>query len=89
MAGGAGDDIMYSYGGADWFIYGAVGFGADQISGFSRADGAKIYLVGWGFTFEALSAGFSYGGGNGQITIGADSILVFGVTQFLESDFML
>ncbi|MDW8314735.1 MAG: calcium-binding protein, partial [Rhodovarius sp.] len=88
LVGGEGDDILYSYGGADRFVFSAPGFGFDQISGFSRAAGARIDLSGLGLSFAAIQPGFQFGDGNGQITIGTDRILVYGVTQFLESDFI-
>ena len=86
--GGTQDDIIYSYGGADRFLYGQAGWGFDQISGFDRAQGMKIDMTGLGTSFAALQSGFQFGGGNGQVSFGADTILVYGVTSFIASDFI-
>lgn len=86
--GGTGDDIIYSYGGADRFLYGRAGWGADQISGFDRAQGMRIDLGGLGLNFAAIEGGFAFGGGSGIIRIGADSIFVYGADAFLEGDFL-
>ncbi len=85
--GGTGDDIIYAYGGADRFVFEA-GSGFDQISGFDRAQGMKIDLTAWGTSFAAIEAAFTYGGGNGQVNIGADRALVYGVTGFVAEDFL-
>ena len=86
--GGTGDDIIYSYGGADQFLYGTAGWGFDQVSGFDRVQGMKFDLSGLGTSFAAIQSGFAYGGGNGQFTIGGDRVLVYGVTAFEASDFL-
>ncbi len=86
--GGTEDDIIYAYGGADRFLYREAGWGFDQVSGFDREQGMKFDLSGLGLSFEAIQPGILYGNGNGQFSIGADRVLVYGVTAFQESDFI-
>jgi len=76
--GQGGNDTMYSQGGPDRFAYEGTGWGVDQIAGFSQAAGAKLYFTGSGIGFNQLT--LSFGGGNTQVTMGADIILVFGAT---------
>jgi len=88
LDGGTGDDILYSNGGADRFLFTAPGWGFDQVAGFDRAAGAKLVLSGLGTDYATISAGLTFGGGNTQINLGGDRVLVYGVTGLLESDFI-
>ena len=88
MEGGSGDDILYSYGGADRFVFSSPGWGFDQISGFNRADGARIVLTGLQTDYATVSANLTFGGGNTQINLGSDRVLVYGLGNLLESDFI-
>ena len=86
LIGGAGNDILYSYGGADQFVYAGAGWGFDQISGFSRAAGAKLDFRGSGIGFGDLT--LTSGGGNGQAAYGDSAVLVYGVGNLAAADFL-
>ena len=85
ITGGTGDDILYSYGGADRFIYAGTGWGTDLIGGFSQAAGAKLDFRGSGIGFAQLN--LNAAGGNTQVNLGQDVILVFGAV-LTEADFL-
>ncbi len=82
--GGAGDDIFYSQGGADRYIYDVAGSGFDQISGWTA--GSKIDFTGRGFSMASLS--FATANGNTQVTFGGDRTLVYGVAGLVAADFI-
>jgi Ca2+-binding RTX toxin-like protein len=82
--GDAGDDTLYSLGGADRFLYAAQGWGVDQINGFVQG-AARLDFTGSGIGFQQLA--LSFGNGNTQVTLGADIILVFGAT-LVQGDFI-
>ena len=86
FGGGTGNDILYSGGGADLFIYPGAGWGFDQISGFSRAAGAKLDFRGSGITFADLT--LTTGNGNGQAGFGGSAVLVYGVGALVAGDFL-
>lgn len=85
LTGGAGNDTLYCYGGADRLIYAAPGWGSDLVSGFSTAEGGRLDFRGSGLNFVDLS--LNVGGGNTQVSYGADVILVFGVV-LTQGDFI-
>jgi len=88
LTGGAGDDTIYAGGGADRLIIDAPGWGVDQVAGLSTAAGAKVvFAPGSGVTgFGQLA--INSAGGNTQVTVGADIILLFGVPAVTASDFL-
>jgi Ca2+-binding RTX toxin-like protein len=72
--GGAGDDILYSGGGADHFLYGASGWGHDQISGFIHGL-SKLDFHNLGISFDQIK--LVNLGGNAQVILGNDTILLY------------
>jgi len=85
--GGTGDDIIYANGGADRFIF-ETGSAFDQIAGFDRAQGMKIDLTAWGTSFASIAPLFTYGDGNTQVNLGADRVLIYGVSGLVADDFI-
>lgn len=83
--GGAGNDTFYSLGGADVFVYDIALFGYDQINGFVLGQ-AKFDFRGSGYSFSDLF--LNEAGGNTQIEVNGQAILVFGVTGLTASDFI-
>ncbi|MCX7932630.1 MAG: choice-of-anchor L domain-containing protein [Rhodovarius sp.] len=83
--GGAGNDTFYSLGGADVFVYDIALFGYDQINGFVLGQ-AKFDFRGSGYSFGDLF--LNEAGGNTQIEVNGQAILVFGVTGLTASDFI-
>ena len=83
--GDAGNDILYSLGGADRFIYNAPGWGYDQINGFVQGQ-ARLDFTGSGIGFDQLF--IQSANGNSQVEFGGAAILVFGVATLSASDFL-
>ena len=83
--GDAGNDTLYSLGGADRFVYQGPGWGYDAINGFTQG-AAKLVFTGSGITFGQLS--IVSGTGNSQVEYGGSAILVFGVANLTASDFL-
>ncbi len=81
---GTGDDIIYSQGGADHYVYDVAGSGFDQISGWTA--GSKIDFTGRGFSMASLS--FATANNNTQVTFGGDRTLVYGVASLTAGDFI-
>ncbi len=86
LKGGLGDDILNGGLSADRYVFDAPGWGADQIVGFSSVQGDKIDLRGLGLSGIGDLAIVS--AANTQITLGASSIYLFGVTSVSASDFI-
>jgi Ca2+-binding RTX toxin-like protein len=86
MTGGAGDDVIYTYGGADRISYAATGWGFDQVVAFDRAGGAKFDMRGSGLTFQDLA--FTSADGNTQFATPQDRTLVYGMASLEVSDFI-
>ena len=86
LKGGLGADILNGGLGADRYVFDALGWGADQIVGFSAAQGDKIDLRGLGLSGIGDLAIVS--AANTQITLGASSIYLFGVASVAPSDFI-
>ena len=78
FTGGAGDDTIYSQGGADIFRYDAAGWGVDQIAGF--AAGAKLQFAATSGVTAFGQLNLNFGGGNTQVNHANGVILVFGAT---------
>jgi Ca2+-binding RTX toxin-like protein len=76
--GGFGDDRLYGGAGADKFFY-ALGDGSDQITGFSVADGDKLYLS---VSADVFEQNVTYANGDALITFGqGDAIQLQDVTK--------
>ena len=88
LIGGAGNDTIYSYGGADRLVYQAAGWGTDQVGGLSTAAGAKIVFNPSSGVMDFGQLAINSAGGNTQITVGNDIILLFGVSTVSASDFI-
>ena len=84
ISGGAGDDVLSSQGGADHFLYAAVGWGNDQISGFTQGL-AKLDFQGSGISYGQLQLVAS--GADTQVVFGSDTILVYN-TSLTAADFL-
>lgn len=85
MTGGAGNDTIYSQGGADRFVYAAPGWGYDQIGGWVAGQ-AKFDFTGLGISFAQVS--IISANGNSQVQYGADGVLVFGLATLTAADFL-
>ncbi len=83
--GDAGNDFLYSGGGADRFVYSATGFGYDSINGFAQG-AAKLDFRGSGIGFANVF--LRSAGGNTQVEVFGDAILVFGVSSLTAADFL-
>ena len=83
--GDAGDDTLYSMGGADCFVYQAPGWGYDAINGFMQGQ-ARLVFTGSGIGFDALT--IVTANGNSQVQHGGSAILLFGVASLTEADFL-
>ncbi|MDH4581092.1 calcium-binding protein [Pseudomonas sp. BN415] len=95
IAGGTGNDVLSGGGGNDVFQFGA-GFGQDQILDFDAnpAGGQdRLHVVDLGITAAnfAGSVVIAGVGADTQVTIGADSITLVGVTSanVTQADFIL
>ena len=83
--GGAGDDTLYCLGGADRLLYDAPGWGVDQVAGFTSGQAKLQFAAASGVTsFGQL--GINSAGGNTQVTVGQDIILLFGVATITAAD---
>jgi Ca2+-binding RTX toxin-like protein len=79
ITGGAGDDTLTGGAGADRFVF-APGFGADRITDFDAdPDGGQDLIVLTGFG-PAPAVLIETVGGSVRIAVGADSILLDGVS---------
>ena len=74
------------YAGADRSVYDAQGWGADQISDFSRAEGDRLDFRGSGVT--SISALNISSAANTFIQHAGGSIYLYGVTTLSASDFI-
>ncbi|RVT97677.1 hypothetical protein EOD42_07630 [Rhodovarius crocodyli] len=84
LKGGMGDDVIYSQGGLDTFVFDAASWGHDQISGWLL--GQKLDLRGSGYGFGDLTVVSS--GGNSQVSVGDSSIFVHGAASLAVGDFI-
>ena len=84
LTGGAGDDDIYTYGGADRIVF-AAGWGVARVVGFAQGS-ARLDFTGSGIGFGQLA--IITDGVNSLVTLGADSISVFGVATLGLGDFL-
>jgi len=87
LAGGAGDDVLYGFAGADRFIFDLPGWGRDAVADFNSAEGDRIDLRGSGVTaldqFALVTAD-----GNTALRAGAGEIMLFNTTGVTAADFI-
>ena len=80
--------VMYGYGGADDFVFGAPGWGTVEVADFSRAEGDQIHFAGSGITNMGQLNIVAYADKT-LIQNGADQIILYGVTAPMQaSDFV-
>ena len=65
VIGGAGDDTLYSQGGADIFDYKAPGWGLDQIAGFTT--GCRLRFEAASGVTSPAQLNLNIAGGNTQV----------------------
>jgi len=87
LRGGAGDDTLRAGGGGDRLVFDAAGWGNDLVTGFSRADGARLDLRGSGVTGFAQLA-LVEGTDTRIAAPDGSTIYVFLVTGFTAADFL-
>ncbi|RVT96841.1 hypothetical protein EOD42_10565 [Rhodovarius crocodyli] len=83
LTGGTGNDVLFSYGGADRYVFGA-GWGHDVIWGWQA--GQKLDVSGLGFSFaDVVQVG---GDGMVRVLIGADGFDIHGINAVSAGDFI-
>ena len=83
--GDAGNDVLYSGGGADRCAYQGPGFGDDEIAGFTKGQARLDFTasdIGLAGLFLRLA------NGNCQVGVFGSAILVFGVASLGAADFI-
>ncbi len=87
LAGGAGDDVLYGFGGADRFAFHIGGWGRDAVADFNRAQGDRIDMRGSGITaFNQFSV--VTGDGHTALRAGANEIMLFNTSGVTAADFI-
>ena len=85
ITGGAGQDTMYSYGGADRFVYAGSNWGVDQLSGFTVGS-AKLDFRGSGLSWRDL---FVVPDGDNTLVVHQGSVIfLYGAQAVTQNDFM-
>ena len=82
ITGGTGNDELRGLGGADRFSF-SGNWGFDQVVDFSTAQGDKLAITGATFAQLAIVSA-----ANTQVSFGANTIYLFGVTSLAASDFI-
>ncbi|MBC7431800.1 MAG: hypothetical protein H7345_07005 [Rubritepida sp.] len=83
--GDGGNDVLYSGGGADRFVYQGPGFGHDEIAGFTNGQSRLDFAgsgIGWAGLFLRSASG------NCQVEVFGSAILVFGLASLGAADFI-